>query len=101
MTKPTKWPVLRLAWAFTKLDSENNFCLLFPILFHLSLQFLSKISQELLRLRFRNLVQMLGMTSCILCKREFVHVSFPANKIAVTDFLAPVRASVSCYTPCE
>ena len=59
-------------------DAEIYFYHLFPFFlffFHLSLQcntfwkFVSKISQELLRLGLWNLVQMLGLTRCIVYKR--------------------------------
>ena len=53
-------------------DAEINFCLLFPVLlFSIShsnvihREIVSKISQEQLHLEFWNLVQMLGMTCCI------------------------------------
>ena len=77
---------------------------MFVCLFCLSVNFfLSKISRQQLELGFLKLVQNLTVINCIgvtktavycLSVSLFVHFSFSPIEISVTDFSAPIRASV-------
>ena len=120
----TTW--LRILKFGLKLDSDEIYCvpknrhivIISPFICNFSLSpikiltenlnvfFLSKMSQQLFDLGFWNLVQSLIVISCIVYKKNpkyclsvplFIHFSFSPLKFSVTDFIAPIGASVFKY----
>ena len=88
---------------FTFLFQFFIFSFFHSYIIHMDIFFLSKISQQLHELEFRNLLQSLIVISCIVLQKTatyclsvplFVHFSFCPMKISVADFSVPIGASV-------